>query len=509
MAGPEHEDVDAALAGIEESTELRLKGVVGGPSVAGATIRALAAFAGISPRRLSGLRAIVEELVIEAGSRPTAVEGDDVTVRTTIHHGVFEVEVIDKALPVSPDDQGNERSRSLAELGYVDGLEVEACGKEGNAARVHVLLDPKRLGAASGLVERIVPEDAPPVTDEEADAVEIRPMEPGDAVELVRCVYRCYGYSYIDPLLYDPRGLQRALANGEMLSVVAAAPDGTIAGHSAVWPDEPGDTVPEAGRLVVDPRYRGRGLAGRMAEVRLESARDEGYYGIWAEAVTNHVASQREVVAFGGAEVGVLIGAAVPTTMAGFEAAAGDGGEQGPAKRRSLLAMYTPLHPHHEQIYVPERHAELIAELAGRLGIERTQDPGSGAEGGTTSDVTSAAHTFSSLGEIRIRSIGADLLEQIAAALESLEGFDLASILLDLPLADPGAPAAAETLERIGFSYAAWMPSFDDGHDVLRLQRVGSRPVDIETIECARPEGEQVRDYVIADWHRIRLGTPG
>src|SRR5687767_6516593 len=95
---------DDPIAGIEETTELRLAGVIGGPSVAGATARALAAFAGISPRRLSGLRAIVEELVIEASSRPTAVEGDDVTVRTTIHDGVFEIEVIDRALPVSPDD---------------------------------------------------------------------------------------------------------------------------------------------------------------------------------------------------------------------------------------------------------------------------------------------------------------------------------------------------------------------------------------------------------------------
>ena len=503
MAASEEQEADSSLAGIEESSELRLKGVIGGPSVAGATVRALAAFAGISPRRLSGLRAIVEELVIEAGSRPTAVEGDDVTVRTTIHDGVFEVEVIDKALPVSPDDQGNERSRKLAELGYVDALEVEACGKEGNAARVRVLLDPKRLGAASGLVERIVPEDAPPVTDEQAEAVEIRPMEPGDAVELVRCVYRCYGYSYIDPLLYDPRGLQRALANGEMLSIVAAAPDGTIAGHSAVWPDEPGDSVPEAGRLVVDPRYRGRGLAGRMAELRLESAREKGYFGVWAEAVTNHVASQREVVAFGGAEVGVLIGAAVPTKMAGFEPAAG---EQGPPKRRSLLAMFTPLRPHHEQIYVPDHHAELISELAGRLGIERTKSPGAEAAAGSESDVASTAHTFSSLGEIRVSVIGADLIDQVTAALESLEGFDLAAVQLDLPLADPAAAGAACSLERLGFSYAAWMPSFDEGHDVLRLQRIGSRPVDTETIECARSEGEQVRDYVLADWHRVRAG---
>jgi hypothetical protein len=75
---------------------------------------------------------------------------------------------------------------------------------------------------------------------------------------------------------------------------------------------------------------------------------------------------------------------------------------------------------------------------------------------------------------------------------------------VDLPLTDPGAPAAAERLERLGFSFAAWMPCFDAGADALRLQRIGSHPVDTEHIECARPEGEAVRDYAIAEWHRVR-----
>ena len=483
-----------------ERSELHLDGVNGGPAVAGAAVRAIASLAGISPRRLTGVRAIVEELVIEAGARPTAVERNEITVRTAIESGVLGIEVIDRALPVGPNDDCGERSRQLAALGYVDSLSVEAHGRDGNIARCELRLDPQRLGAASGLVERVVPEDAPRASDEEAEALDVRVMRAEDAPELVRCVYRCYGYSYIDPLLYDPHGIARAIEAEEMTSIVAVAPDGTVAGHSAMWTDEADDQVPEAGKLVVDPRFRGHGLAVKLATRRREVAVERGYFGIWSEAVTNHSASQREVIKLGGSETGLLIGAAVPTAMAGFESSAGEG------VRRSLLAYYTPLRPHHENVYVPDRHAELVAELAQRLRVDRTISAGEAAAEGTETELTSAVHTFSGLGSIRIGRVGADLRDHVADTLDSYEAFDLAAVHLDLPLADPGAAAAAEDLERLGFCFAAWMPAFYSGHDGLRLQRLGSRPVDTETIECARPEGEAVRDYVLADWHRIRRG---
>jgi hypothetical protein len=43
----------------------------------------------------------------------------------------------------------------------------------------------------------------------------------------------------------------------------------------------------------------------------------------------------------------------------------------------------------------------------------------------------------------------------------------------------------------------------------MRLQRVGGHPVETERVLCAREEGEALRDYVLADWHRVRrAGTP-
>jgi GNAT superfamily N-acetyltransferase len=484
-----------------ETSELRLSGLTGAPTVAGSAVRTAAALAGISPRRLTGVRAIAEELVVEALARPKAAGDDDVVVRTRIHAGTLEIEVIDRGLPVKGGDAASGRARHLAALGYVDSLEVAARGTEGNVARCTIHLDPEALVAATGLVEKVLPPDAPPATDEDAAAVELRRMRPEDATELVRCVYRCYGYSYLAPMLYDPAGIRRSLAEGEMISVVGAAPDGTIVAHSAVIRAEPGDAVAEGGRLVVDPRYRGRGFANRMAAMRLDIAREQGYYGVWAECVTNHTASQQEVITLGGAETGLLIGAE-PETMAagmtGFGPAAGG--------RPSFLVCFTALRPHAETVYAPVRHAEALAEIGARLGIERRVEQGAPAAPGSASVLASEVQTFGGVARMRVDAIGADLNEQVADTLDSFAAFDLAAVHLDLPLSRPAAAAAASGLERLGFCFGAWMPSFAGGADVLRLQRVGSHPVDVASIACARPEGEAVRDYVLADWRRVRAG---
>lgn len=48
------------------------------------------------------------------------------------------------------------------------------------------------------------------------------------------------------------------------------------------------------------------------------------------------------------------------------------------------------------------------------------------------------------------------------------------------------------------------MPDFLADGDVLRLQRTGGHPVETEQIQCARPEGEELREYVLGEWHRVR-----
>jgi hypothetical protein len=167
--------------------------------------------------------------------------------------------------------------------------------------------------------------------------------------------------------------------------------------------------------------------------------------------------------------------------------------------------MFTQLQRIERAIEVPPAHADLLGELQAELGLARTvaraEKPSSG-----TSRLRAIVVPDSGVAHIRVEHLGADVLTRVAHELDGLDAFDLGAVHLDVPLAEPGAGAAVTDLERLGFCYAAWLPDFAPSGDVLRLQRVGSHPVEVEHIICARSQGERIRDYVIADWHRVRRG---
>ena len=488
-------EAGAQQGGPAASIELRLNGAAGADEAAGAVVRTIATASGVRPERATRLRVVVEELVREAFARPRVGSGDDVVVRAGSEAGQLVIEVSDLAAPVAASESRRAASRRLAALGFVDELQIRAQGREGNRARCALDLEPMEADLGG---EEVLGSDPPRASEEEVAALEIRAMKPADAMALVRCVYRSYGYSYKTPMLYEPRHIATALRSGALRSVVAAAPDGDVVGHCALFKEVASDPVPEAGKMLVDPRYRGHHLSGLLAEKRLEIASDREIPGFWAQAVTNHPASQREVLGLGGFEVGLLIGGSPgEVKMAGFE-----NPNEG---RRTLLVTYTPLRPVPRAIHVAPRHAGFVAELAERLGLERTIAseivPGSGS-----ARVTTTVIPDSGLAHMRVIDVGEDLKERIADEVEGLDSFDLGAVHLDLPLSAPGSARAAQRLETMGFSIAAWIPDFAPDGDVLRLQRVGSHPVDTEHVVCARPEGEAVRDYVVAEWHRVRRG---
>ena len=257
--------------------------------------------------------------------------------------------------------------------------------------------------------------------------------------------------------------------------------------------------MPEAGKLVVDPRLRGHHLADRLAARRLEVAHRLAVPGIWSECVTNHPFSQKEVASLGGHETGLLMGVTpAAITMEGLENDAGG--------RHSLMAMWTAVAgtPHGE-LHVHPRHESLLGPMVELSGQSRQLRTAVVEPSGAHSSVTSSVGSDTGDGALRVVAVGADLVDRVAHDLDALAAHDLATVSLDLVLEDPGTPWAVEQLEGLGFFFGAWLPGFESGEgcgDVLRLQRLADRPLSMD-IHCARPAGEAVRDAVLAEWRRV------
>ena len=499
-----------APTGTSRSHDLELVLRADAPAdAAGSVVRSMGLHLGLPAERATRVRTVVEELVREARDRECVGDDAEIVVRTEHKGDRLRVTVTDRRLPIVARASRRLPSRRLAALGFVDRLHVASHGAEGNVAECELSLHDAEAVLLDGA--EVLAADVAVVDDETAAELSIRRAEPSDASGVARCVYRCYGYSYVDPLMYRPRLLAGAWRTGRIHSVVAVAPDGEVVGHIALTSERAEDLVPEGGKLVVDPRYRGHHLAERLAAARLDLAHELGLSGIWVECVTNHPYSQKEVLGCGGAETGLLVGCAPGTvSMAALDNEHGG--------RICLLPMWIPAEgTDASTVHVPERLLPLATSVRDGLGLDRRiltgphdGDPAVLLPATTppaTTQLSVAAAASIGLGHLRVQRIGADLVSRVADELEGLAAFDLSVVHLDLPLAEPSAAHAIDALGELGFFWGAWLPGFVPSGDALRLQRVLDRPVAMEHIACAGEHGEHIRDAVLAEWHRVRRGA--
>jgi len=465
---------------------------------AGAAVRACAQGNGFEAERATRLQVVIEELLREARRREESGVSGDIEMEITFDGNNLQVTITDHRLPLTPAQSRHLPSRRLLALGFVDRLHVGFAGLLGNIATCQLKLPSG--GPDDHLHEAMLEPDAPDALDAEAEQIDVRLMHPDDAIGLVQCVFRCYGYSYPNPSMYQAKAIRKQLESGAMLSVVAVTPSGDIVGHVACTFEFAGDPVPEGGKMIVDPRFRGHHLAERLSLARAAMAADHGIPGVWAEAVTNHPASQRLAIQRGAAEVGLLIGV-------GPQGMRMNGLPNHEATRPSFIAVFTPIGDlGSPRLSIPDHIADHVQSLVKRLGVTRTFDHAVVPPTRARSQFRTTASALAGGIEIRVHELGLDIAERMAETLDEYLAMAPSYVHLHLPAIDPSAAWAVIELEHIGFAWCAWIPAYLTSGDSLRLQRVTDNPVVVDQIVCAREEGKSVRDFVISEWTRIRHG---
>ena len=322
---------------------------------------------------------------------------------------------------------------------------------------------------------------------------EIRLLKVADIPHLIDCVKRCYGDSYPFHEMYDPVALQKIVDDKLMHSVVAQHPDGHLIGHCALTFDSASNTAPEAGKMIVDPDFRGHHIAESMAQKRIEIAKELDLVGFWTDCVTNHPYSQDEMIAFGAQETGVLLGAAPSREMAGLQ--------NFTDTRMSFLSCYLSLKDSKNTIYLPKNHVDFVGDLAKKIKVDRTIAE-SDALGSGPSKYSVTVNPATQMANIKVQHIGEDFEASITAELAKLEPQNLAFKMLNLPISQEAAVLAFTQLEGMGFFWGAWLPNYTAQGDFLRLQKL-HESVNVDEIICARAQGEDIKKYVVSEWQRV------
>ena len=317
---------------------------------------------------------------------------------------------------------------------------------------------------------------------------EIRQMKQDEALEVCRCIYDCYGYSYANENVYFPDRVAAMNQEGKLFSSVALTPEGEIGGHFAIIFHE--KLPAEMGIAVTKKKFRGQGFARESAVFLEEHAIKGGHKGMQVKEVTAHPYTQKFCVKLGYMDCGLLLGHS-PKSLS-FKGIA-DTLKQ---RNSDVLGFKYFVQPEARSLYLPERHLDLIQRLYQNLGVAVTTKESEvttpEAEHGT---LEVKVHTLRSLAEILISNYGKDTLSLLRQEMRKLFVDEIQVFELFLSLNDPLTPVMVPKLEEMGFIFTGILPETQLG-DALVMQYFNGVYVDYDQIVLISELARELLAYI-------------
>lgn len=429
-------------------------------------------------------------------------ETGSVVIHATYDHASLVVTIRDYGLPqdlrqleeslqkgnLSPwASTGPEVLRSADELRWI------TYGPEGKALQITKRLHDVAITAYLQAGDLQPFHAAPPLAPEQA--YEVRRIRAGEEVQVSQLMYKAYGSSYFNSDVYYPDRVAALNEKGEVLSFVTAGADGKLVGHYALERNQPGP-VAEGGQAVVDPAHRGRGLLERMKTAGIEEAKALGLVGMYGDAVTVHLFSQKTNI-----EHGARLACANLGISPRSERFRGIGGEMQPQRVTCLLYFLWLQPPVSRTVYVPVHLREAVEKLYRNIGCPVVFGEEKSPEG--MGELSIKLDAGAATAFLRVNRIGQESAAAVRhAKRELIERSHAEALFAELPLSQPGMPDTARALEKEGFSFIGITPHFSEGGDMMRMVYL-TEPLLKDHIKIAEEIGHWLVDYALAERSRV------
>jgi serine/threonine-protein kinase RsbW len=327
----------------------------------------------------------------------------------------------------------------------------------------------------------------------EALKCRVRQMEPGEAAEVSKTIYKTYGYTYPHDYVYYPEKIKALNKSGQIHSAVAITGEKDIAGYGVfkIWEENP--QIVEMAQGVVKPEFRSLGCFRTISQYLLDQAKSRGIQGAFGEAVTNHTISQHTVHGFGFRDCGLRLGMIPPETI--FK-----GMHEKISYRVSMLLqfLYLKLPPASRSIYAPPNHADMIAALYEGLGVRPEIKKAMPAK---AKKVTSSAIRIKLVGSMSFARIiidryGMNIIDDLKTRVKELCLKKTQILNLFLNLSDPATCIYTQQFEKLGFFFAGILPAGLSDGDALILQYLNNVPIDYDAIQVKSTTARKLLAYV-------------
>ena len=372
-------------------------------------------------------------------------------------------------------------------------------GKEGKEYRLTKKLK-DRPGSIDKLLEQAAlkqpdlnrKKDGEPVR--KLDHFTVKRIEPADAEDISKVIYRTYNYTYSKEDMYYPKRIERAVAGKERLGVIARIPGGAAIGYFAVLKKEEAN-IAEVGEAVVTPAYRRQGVMSRMMRHLIGMARKKRLSALYGKAVTIHPASQKVNAKFGFKTTALMLAETSNVVYKGFD-------EEYP-QPVSVLIDFLPVIPARPRtVYLPERYKEVLMQTYRLLNMKaKPESPPSSDQLAARSDIRLDMDYVRSTAQITVHKYGRDFRTVLTQMVRSLEKQNLNAVYLDLPLQNPSTPGQFPEIGRLDFIYSGLAPQFYHDTDFLRMQKIYA-PLNLALVEVYSEFGNRIKTLIDGEYHR-------
>ncbi len=295
----------------------------------------------------------------------------------------------------------------------------------------------------------------------------IRTINPEEVIEITRCVYDEYKYSYSNEDIYYPERVVGMLADKKLFSFVTVTDTGEIAGHTALkfCPEYP--ALMDTAIWVVKKKYRGFSVMKTLLPHALDYAKTLDINGVFVEAVTHHPATQKVTKRYGFFATGYYLLHTSPNTVVNYET---DGG------RRSLAIGYKAYKEIPEvHLFVPEVHREHIAEIYGRIGTTaHFAEPAQNLDLKEKSELTVNQTMWNLFASIDVDVCGADLVHALLSEVKRLKQNGIQVVMIRANMDDEYCPYIYDCALQCGFFYNGFVPHSGKGNLMMLGNLMGN-----------------------------------
>jgi len=324
----------------------------------------------------------------------------------------------------------------------------------------------------------------------------IRDFKEGDEDGISYLIYKNYGHSYIKDLFYYPKKIVEL--HGKQFYSVVAESEGRIIGHFA-FILIPESSIAEIGIVVVDPRFKGKGIMNKMIEHILKKAEEIGLDAVFGEAIMYHTFSQRSNLKHGFCESALMLGKTpVNITIENNELTKA-------YKRGAVLIGYLFFHTYEKSLYLPKVYDDQIKKTYENANISFTKLTKKNEE---VPEHVFLTYTFDppiNVATIRVEHYGKDFKHKFLLLVSQLRAKHCDMIYADVSLKNiPQINKVIKIMNKRGFFYCGVMFLYHKQGDYLRMQIKHSDKVGNKNYVCYSDFCKALSKYTHSDEKRCK-----